>query len=396
MILYTFSPICVPINWQTERVTSATEKCSVLSGLLSGFPGVAVKPCQWPTGYGSLEHDNLPLFYQVAAEVSLLAMMQEDDVINATLYCYDNCLAVLAVDLQSAADLSDIDDMIITRRIDALATHYLQPLLSHLYDQPGTGHLIAPTSYKVYADTRESLCQGAPLWVARMLVQSPGLATEHYHAWLQSVDDRSDEYLLGSGNSLLCDPAHLQDIRRVMVLSQFHAALMLRTESLLEKTLTQFNAAYFDKTHVVLHESVDLHQYRNDHIEFIRIQYSAAQAGMQGKRRQFLAQFDNAWQVHDQAQRLQQLAQLVQTRLDRLVDASRRAQTRSIQTLLTFLGALSLLALMVDLAGLSNDLEHSDTPGILDLFTLVSTETVLSITVLVVVLLTAIFYRNHE
>lgn len=396
MIIYTFSPICVPINWQTERVTSTKEKCRVLSGLLDKFPGVAVKPCQWPTGYGSLEHDNLPVFYQVAAEVSLLAMMQEDDVANAALYCYDNCLAVLAVDLQTAADLNDIDDMAITRRIEALAARYLQPMLSQLYDQQGTGNLIAPKSYKVYADTRESLCCGEPLWVARMLVQSPGLATEHYHDWLQGVDDSSDEYMLGSGNSLLCDPAHLTDIQRVMVLSQFHAALMLRTESLLEKTLTQFNAAYFDRQKVQLQESVDLHQYRNDHIEFISIQYSAAQSGMQGKRRQFLAQFDNAWQVQGQGQRLQQLAQLVQTRLDRLVDESRRAQTRSIQTLLAFLGALSLLALVVDLAGLSIDLEHSDTLGILDLFTLVSTETVLSITVLVVVLLTALFYKNHE
>lgn len=396
MIIYTFSPVCVPINWKTELISSTTEKCGLLSKLLRDFPGVAVKPCQWPTGFGSLEHDNLPLFYQAAAEISLLTMMQEDDVANARLFCYDNSLAVLAIELQSPAELDDIDDMATTGRIETLAMHYLKPLLSHLYDQESTGHLIAPKSYKVYADTQEILCQGKPLWVARMLVKSPGLSAEHYHDWLQGVDGSSDEFLLGSGNSLLCDPALLSDVQRVMVLSQFHAALMLRTESLLERTLTQFNAAYYDKQKVPLHASVDLHQYRNDHIEFICIQYSAAQTGMQGKRRQLLAQFDNVWQVQEQTQRLQQLAQLVQTRLDRLVDESRRAQTRSIQTLLAFLGALSLLALMVDLAGLSHDLEHSDTLGILDLFTLISTETVLSITVLVVVLLTALFYKNHE
>lgn len=147
---------------------------------------------------------------------------------------------------------------------------------------------------------------------------------------------------------------------------------------------------------MTLQDSADLHQYRNDHIDFISIQYSAAQAGMQGKRRLLLAQFDNAWQVKEQEHRLQQLAQLVQKRLDRLVDESRRAQTRSIQTLLAFLGALSLLALVVDLASLSNDIEHSDTLGILDVFALISAENVLSITVLVVVMLTALFYKNHE
>lgn len=386
----------MPVNWQTELVTSADEKCRQLSGLLADFPGIAINPCRWPMGYGSLAHDNLPVFYQVAAEISLLAMMQEDDVANATLFCYDNCLAVLAIDLQTSADLNSLDDLAVSQRVEALATRYLKPLLSCLYDQEGGGRLIAPASYKVYADTRATLCDGKPLWVARMLVQSPGLTPDHYRAWLQNVDDGSDMLLLGSGNSLLCDPALLADVQRVMVLSQFHAALMLRTESLLDKTLTQFNGAYFAKNNAQLHDSIDLHQYRNDHIEYISIQYSAAQAGMQGRRRQLLAQFDHAWQVPEQEQRLQQLAQLVQQRLDRLMETSRRAQTRSIQTVLTFLGALSLLALVVDLADLSNNMEHRSTLGILDIFTLLSAENVLSVTVLIVVLLTAYFYKSHE
>jgi len=400
LIFYTFSPICVPVNWQTELITSTHEKLRILTRLLDDFPGVSVNACEWPMGYGSLEHDNLPLFYQVGAEISLQAMMQEDDVVDARLYCYDNCLAVLAIVLETAVDLGDVDDLAISERIGTLSTRYLKPILSHLYKQEGTGHFISPKSYKVYADTPSALCDARPLWVARMLVQSPELPPSHYHHWLKSVDDTSDILLLGSGNSLLCDPAHLQDMRRVMVLSQFHAALVLRTESLLEKTLTQFNGAYFNKkknrTRMALQNSVDLHQYRNDHIEFICIQYSSAQAGIQGKRRLLLAQFDNAWQVKQQEHRLQQLAQLVQKRLDRLVEESRRAQTRSIQTLLAFLGALSLLALVVDLASLSNDMEHGDTLGILDIFALISAENVLSITVLVVVILTALFYKNHE
>jgi hypothetical protein len=396
LIVYTFSPICLPVNWQTELVTDAEEKYRTLQDLLAKFPGVDIQPCRWPMGYGSLAHDSLPVFYQAAAEISLPSMMQEDDVLGASLFCYDNCLAVLVVELQTSVDLDNIDDLAISQRIETLATGYLQPLLCFLYEQESRGRLIAPASYKVYADTKTTLCEGRPLWVARMLVQSPSLTADHYQAWLQNVDDASDLFLLGSGNSLLCDYAHLADIQRVMVLSQFHAALMLRTESLLDKTLTQFNGAYFEQTHSQLHDSVDLHQYRNDHIEFISIQYSAAQAGTQGRRRQLLAQFDSAWQVPEQEQRLQQLAQLVQKRLDRLVDASRRAQTRSIQTILTFLGGLSLLALVVDLASLSNDMEHNETVGILDLFSLLSAENVLSVTVLIVVLLTAYFYRNHE
>lgn len=401
LIFHTFSPVCVPINWQTELITSASEKFEVLTRLCDGLPGVDLNPCEWPTGYGSLEHDNLPVFYQPAAELTLRDMMQESDVLNARLFCYDNCLAVLAVELETTQELASINDLAVTQRIEELAAKYLNPVLLNLYEKESSGHLISPKAYKFYADSHEALCNGKPLWVARMLVKAPDLEPTHYHNWLQCVDDTSDVFLLGSGNSLLCDELHVQDIQRAMILSQFHAALMLRTEALLEKTLTQFNGAYFnknriDKRKIKLNNSVDLHQYRNDHIEFISIQYSAAQAGMQGKRRQLLSQFDSAWQVQEQQQRLQQLALLVQKRLDRLVDESRRAQTRSIQTVLTFLGALSLLALVVDLASLSNEMEHGDTTGILDLFTLLSPENVLSVTVLVVVLLTAYFYKSHE
>lgn len=387
----------MPINWQTELISDVDKKFHVLSNLLKSLPSIAVNPCSWPMGYGSLEHDNLPLFYQPAAVVSLLSMMREDDVVDAQLYCYDNCLAILSVSLQTSFDLTNIDDLAISQRIEALSRQYLKPILSHLYEQKSTGHLISPKAYKFYADSQATLCDAKPLWVARMLVQAPSLTSSHYQQWLQNVDDTSDVFLLGSGNSLLRDQTHLLDIQRVMMLSQFHAALMLRTEGLLKQTLTQFNGAYFNSDSVdSLNDSVELHQYRNDHIEFINIQYSAAQSGMQGKRRQLLTQFTHAWQVQGQEQRLQQLAQLVQKRLDRFVDEKKRWQARSIQTVLSFLGALSLVAIVIDLAGLSHDIKHKDTVGILDIFTLVSAENVLSITILVVVLLTAYFYKNHE
>ncbi len=397
MRFYTFSPICVPINWQTELITDTDQKFQVLSSLLKDLSTITVNPCSWPTGYGSLEHDNLPLFYQPAAEISLLTMMQEEDVVDAQLYCYDNCLAILSVSLETSFDLTNIDDLAISHRIEALSQQYLKPILSHLYEQKSTGHLISPKAYKFYADSEATLCEAKPLWVARMLVQAPSLSPSHYQQWLQNVDDTSDLFLLGSGNSLLRDQAHLLDIQRVMMLAQFHAALMLRTEELLKQTLTQSNGAYFnnDSTND-LQDSVELHQYRNDHIEFINIQYSAAQAGIQGKRRQLLTQFTNAWHVQEQEQRLHQLAQLVQKRIDRHVDEKKRGQTRSIQTVLTFLGALSLVAIVIDLASLGHEIKHNDTLGVLDIFTLMSAENVLSITIFAVIILTAYFYKNHE
>lgn len=397
MLFYTFSPICVPVNWQTELITNADEKFNELSNLLKDLPNITVNPCLWPMGYGSLEHDNLPLFYQPTAIIALLSMMQEEDVVDSKLYCYDNCLAILSINLQTSFDLDNIDDLAISQRIEALSEKYLKPILSHLYEQKSTGHLITPKAYKFYADSQATLCDAKPLWVARMLVKKTKLSPSHYQQWLLNIDDTSDIFLLGSGNSLLCDPKYLADAQRVMMLSQFHAALMLRTEELLKQTLTQFNGSYFKNENLSnLQESIELHQYRNDHIEFINIQYSSAQAGMQGKRRQLLSQFTNAWNINEQEQRLQKLAKLVQGRLDRFIDNKKRQQARGIQTVLTFLGALSLVAIVIDLASLNNNLKHNDIMGILDIFTLVPPENVLNITIFVVVLLTAYFYKNHE
>lgn len=395
--VHTFSPVCVPINWQTELIERIDEKQNVLMTMLGPLPDMEVGPCEWPLGYGSLEHDNLPLFYQPAAVVRLTRMQQEDDVILAMLYCYDNCLAVLHVELVTQYHLDNMDDLAITRRIEALCAEHLSRTLANLYEKGDVDHFISPKAYKFYKDSRETLSSAKPLWVARMLVKSDALSTEHYQDWLQNVDDTSDLLLLGSGNSLLCKEEHLQDVVRVMLLSQFHAAMMLRNENLLVSTLTKFNSAYFSQSALQkLDDTAELHQYRNDHIEFINTQYSAAIAGTQGKRRQLLQQFHHAWQVEEQQQRIQQLAQLLQRRLNRFIGEKAREQARSIQTLLAFIGALSLVALAMDLASLSKDEEHEHSLGILDLFDLLSIENMLNMTILIVVLLTFFFYRNHE
>ena len=40
---------------------------SLLKNYLSTIKGVNIKPNNWPMGFGSLEHDNLPLLYQPSA-----------------------------------------------------------------------------------------------------------------------------------------------------------------------------------------------------------------------------------------------------------------------------------------------------------------------------------------
>lgn len=396
--LHTYSPICLPLNWKSELLEDALERFTLLKNIHHILEYVDVLKNPWPTGYGSLEHDNLPLLYQPAALLSIPLMVREEpDVNKAILYCYDNCLAVLYIELDIDGESSDIDDLGITLRIEYLSVKYLKPLLCIFYQYEGREKLITPVEYKVFTDTEASLCSAKPLWVARMLVQEPSFDVVECEKWLKNVDRRSEFLMLGSGNSVVSNQAHLNDVHRVMVMSQFQSALMCRIENLLKSTLKAFNAAYFNKEMVKkLKENMALHQQRNDHIEYINIQFSASRAGMQGKRRCLLEQFELSWQFTEHQSRIDKLSSLIQERLNRVMSAHISGQNRGIQTLLAFLGALSLLSLVVDLSNLHGSSKHSNTYGILDVFDLLATENILNITIILVVIITLYFYRNHE
>lgn len=88
------------------------------------------------------------------------------------------------------------------------------------------------------------LTNAQPLWVARMLVQDKSIPSKHYLDWLKNIDEQSELLKLGSGNSLLVNEQYFLDVHRIMVMSQFHAALMDRIENLLKDNLKKFNGNY--------------------------------------------------------------------------------------------------------------------------------------------------------
>jgi hypothetical protein len=233
--------------------------------------------------------------------------------------------------------------------------------------------------------------------VARSKVTKPGMCDSKHHPWLQNIDSSSELLLLGSGNSLVCDEKYFDDFHRVMVLSQFHAALMCRIEIILKESLIAFNQFHYKKKDKSkIRKNLKLHQTRNDHIEYIIIQFSSAQYGVQGKRRKMLEQFAKAWAHEQQRQRIERLAQLLQNRLSRFADQKLADQSRGIKTVLAFLAALNMLSLVGDLNSINISLENERTYGLLGLFHIVNVENMLNIITLAIIFVTIYFYRNHE
>jgi hypothetical protein len=195
-------------------------------------------------GYGSLEHDDLPVLYQPAAIIEIQTLKTEQDVNHAKLYVYDSCLAVLNLGLIVDADITNIDDLAISKRVEDLSKHYLAPILKQLYLLKTEFPLMTPRTYKFFNNDQEELINAKPLWVARMLTQDKGLSAEHYLGWLKNVGTKSDVLQLGSGNSLLSKTQYFLDVHRIMIMSQFHNALMNRIEHLLKENLKKFNSKY--------------------------------------------------------------------------------------------------------------------------------------------------------
>lgn len=392
-----YAPINVPINWQSELVIDNEQRYSLLKNYLSTIKGVNIKPNNWPMGFGSLEHDNLPLLYQPSAILEVEDFETEDDISHSNIYVYDNCLAILNLGLIVNTNIINIDDFGITERVEELSKKHLEPILKLIYLSTTKPPLINPRDYKFFNNEKLELTNAKPLWVARMLTQDKNITSKHYIDWLKSVDSGSEFLKLGSGNSLLTNDKYFLNVHRIMVMSQFHAALMNRIENLLKENLKKFNGNYYNKKVLnSLSSSFSNQQYRNDHIEYINIQVSTAASGIQGSRRELFQQFNLSWQFNEQQERVNQLTSLVQARIDRLLQSKLRQRSRSIQTLLSFLGSLGLISLIVDLISVENDVNHDDTLGLLDLIKLLPAESLIGLTVLIITLLTFYFYKNHE
>jgi len=78
--LETYSPVIVPINWQSELIIDNHQRLSFLIKHFSHIESLTINSSTWPMGYGSLEHDNLPMFYQPAAIFNIAGFITEYDV----------------------------------------------------------------------------------------------------------------------------------------------------------------------------------------------------------------------------------------------------------------------------------------------------------------------------
>jgi hypothetical protein len=157
----TYSPLIVPVSWQSERVADNAQRFALLCSCLEGVTGISVHPCEWPMGYGSLAHDLLPVFYQPVCVMEITGLAAREDVEHCALYVYDDCLAVLHLRLRVAAEPAQLDDLAITRHVEALCEEEMRPVLRQVYRLPARPPLVAPGDYRLFTFDEADLTAGA-------------------------------------------------------------------------------------------------------------------------------------------------------------------------------------------------------------------------------------------
>ena len=387
--IHTYSPVSLAINWRSEICTDNQTRFNELRDILADCTDVSIEPIDWPLGYGDLQHDNLPLFFQPAAIIQLLAADQDNDIKSADLYVYDDCVAVAHV-VYDTAEEECPDDALLSKRTSSLIGKYGNSLFQCLYNTNSKPTFMGVDDYVVMNNLDPaSLERGHVLWTARTHI---GSAQWDIDAWLGEYHSNSDVLCLGSGNSWLINPALQEHFHRVMLFAQYHAAIFNQYESMLNNSLNTFNR--FSSKIAMNDTDIQRHQTLVDHLDYININYSSACYGTQSIRREMLLQFENAWQTTAQQQRIDKLAELVQQRLQRLRQDALRHQNKMTQGLLGFLGALGVIGLLFDLKSFSHSMD-SHSPVMATLADM-SPDALLGGALIIVVAVSFLLYRNHE
>lgn len=387
-MIYTFSPILIPVSWKSELVKSIDDKYNTLKSIFMDL-GYFSNKCDWPIGYGSLEYDKLPVFFQPTSYIDLNTS-DWNGAIKSELYIYDDCISVLYMEID--LDLSDIE---VSDYVERYAKKELSGLFYSLFEYDDIGCFISPKKYETFKIDKIELCSSVPKWVARTRISS--YEDCEFENWLPCIDSKSDSVLLGSGNSVVLNDDCFFDFKRVMIFFQFYYTLMNNSEDLLKDILRNFNSNFYASSMKERYvENYKVVQYLNDHIEYVEIQFSSSIAGMQGKRRAISDQFVEAWKIDDLQNRVSKYTCLVQQRIEREIDRKRRVASKRIQTALTMIGVLSLLSIVLDLSTFNREFKNGYIISVLKIFDYLKEEMMLNIVFLVSFVLVFVFYRRYD
>lgn len=426
----TIAPVRSPVNLFSESVTDLSDLMKVIASSNEIQEVAEVTSVDWPFGYGSLEHDALSPFFRPIMRMKIRQKLIDQchagfDAIETEsneplriagieVLIYDDTLSILIVNWQGLEKLSadfqtdDHDyhrqDAWFTERTHLVAEVLKNGLWQAIAQQLKNGSQRCwrnPEKFTIFNDYTAK--EGQPLWVSRVLVSSlrsnEDEKLEKLYRWCgvrqgAVFENAGDICYVGSGNVLWLsvDPQQgFDDLLRALCFMQFYCSILSLYRDLLSNDLAMLS----ENADVKSKGMLKLVEQRLDHLDFVALEYAHSAFGTQGIRRQLIAHIAESWKTSEQFQMVKNWAQVLRARIGRQLEAERASQNRTIQGILGVIGGLSLLDIALTMKEMSRAGEQDNLPGMLDLFSLISTDGIIYAAITLALVVGLLIYRNY-
>ncbi|GHD49459.1 hypothetical protein SAMN05216429_11231 [Marinobacter persicus] len=442
----TLSPVRSPISADSERRAADALKQMAEAGCDAGAPlnllpeTDTLRRFEWPwtNGYGTLEHDNLPAFFQpfacysvamddtpLPADIGELLADNGGVIEHCHLYLYDDTVALLQLDVAFDTREPGLVELLAGHRLDGALSrlakwvykHTVYPTF-HQYalgfdkrkrykDAGAVSYLRDPKKLTVFRDVSFD-SPDAPdtyvLWTGRYVVTQPsalnGPLGDSLRLWASYTG--SPEALLearqfvGSGNILaVADDVESQanNWLRGLSVCQLYNAVLSIYGGILKSSYSELNDIAGSRR-----RSKDLHRLMTDitktldHLEFTRLEFNEAIIGVQAERAKVVRATYAAWNLGELIEGSLERTGLIRSKISRLLEARKSQLDRSVELILAGIGGVAVIDLFISLTTASRGLERDDIPGVLDVFEWLQPDGSIALSTTILVLISFYIY----
>eukprot|EP00003_Mantamonas_plastica_P021623 TRINITY_DN352_c0_g3_i1.p1 TRINITY_DN352_c0_g3~~TRINITY_DN352_c0_g3_i1.p1 ORF type:complete len:424 (+),score=30.00 TRINITY_DN352_c0_g3_i1:1771-3042(+) len=395
-------------------------------------------PWPWASGYGTLEHDNLPALFlpfgcysigtegiSLPADISALLTDHGGSIEHCNLYLYDDTVALLQLDVAFQTSETQLCDLLTDHSLDGA----LSALAKLVYEQAvypafhkyasefgkarrkeAAGYveyLRDPKKLTVFKDVSfdsEEPPEPYVLWTGRYVVAQPealdGPLGDSLQAWASYTGPRDtlleERQFVGSGNILaLAEDAESQSANwlRGLSICQLYNAILSIYGGILKSSYSELNDYASSRR-----RSKDLHKLMQDitrtldHLEFTRLEFNEAVIGVQAERVNVVRATYSAWNLEELIQGSLERTSLIRSKISRLLEARKAQLDRSVELILAGIGGVAVIDLFISLTTASRSLRRDDIPGVLDVFEWLQPDGSIALSTTILVLISVYIY----
>lgn len=444
----TLSPVRSPISADSER-----RAAEALMGHAEAHEGGALPPkiisesrvleeFEWPwaNGYGTLAHDNLPVFFQPfscyhvkiregVCQENLPSLLREHagEVETCCLYLYDDTVALLQVDVVFEATADELSLLLESHGLDRVLSEFAKNVYQDMIYpdfreyasrfgkknnrplEPSLSHLRNPNELTVFRDvafTTSKAPDSYVLWTGRYIVASPDILDsklgDSLCRWVSYSGPKTalleDRQIVGSGNILVLndDPEAVgESWFRGLSICQYYNAILSIYGGILKSSYSKLNE-YIDaprrknqKLNTLMRDITR----SLDHLEFTRLEFNDAVVGVQAERAKVVKVACDAWKLEELIDSALERTNLIRSKITRLLEARKSEQNRSVELILSGIGGVALIDLFISLTTASRDLGEDDIPGLLDAFLWLQPDGSIALSTALLVLISTYIYH---